>query len=155
MSKDDYLLKKIEDSHQAIAKTVSDFGDKVNKTNASLASLDTKLSGFIDRIDKKFEVTDKKFEGHDESIETLNEAKTTIFTSIATTKWVAGLLLTIIITMGGFIITTWSNDYDERLKQIELERKETLDKVLQLLSDKKNYLNYQEKEFIKDIFANL
>lgn len=146
--KDDYLLKKIEASHTAIAKTVSDFGDKVNKTNLALNSVEIQLSDFIERIDKKMD-------GHDVSIKSLDEAKTTIFSSIKTTKFIGGLLITVIITMGGFIITTWSKGYNDRLDKIELDRKETLDKVLQMLSDKKNYLNYNQKEIIKDIFANL
>lgn len=144
---EDYLLKKIEDSHQAIAKTVSDFGDKVNKSNITIASIDTKLGDFIDRIDKKIAT-------HDNDIDTLKEAKTTIFTSISTTKFVAGSLFAIITVMGGYIITTWTNTFDTRLNKIESERKETLDKVLQLLGDKKNFINI-DTEILKDIFANL
>jgi hypothetical protein len=146
--KDDYLLKKIEASHSAIAKTVSDFGDKVNKTNLALNSVEIQLSDFIERIDKKMD-------SHDDSIRDLNEAKTTIFTSVKVTRLVAGSLIGVIIVMGGFIISTWSTSYNDRLDKIELDRKETLEKVLQMLNDKKNYLNYNQKETIKDIFANL
>jgi len=146
--KDDYLLKKIEASHTAIAKTVSDFGDKVNKTNLALNSVEIQLSDFIERIDKKMD-------SHDDSIRDLNEAKTTIFTSVKVTRLVAGSLIGVIIVMGGFIISTWSTSYNDRLDKIELDRKETLEKVLQMLNDKKNYLNYNQKETIKDIFANL
>lgn len=144
----DTILDKMATAYQPLSKTVSDLGDKVNKTNIGLAGIEMKMSDFIERIDKKMD-------SHDTSIKSLDEAKTTIFSSIATTKWVAGLLLTIIVTMGGFIVTSWSQSYDERISKIESEKKETLDKVLQLLSDKKNYLNYNEREMLKDIFANL
>lgn len=155
--KDDYPIRKsdLDRSHSAIAKTVSDFGDKINKTNIALNSVETKLSDFIERIDKKMDSQDKEIDSHDISIRSLDEAKTTIFTSVKVTRWVAGSLISIIIVMGGFIISTWSKSYDDRLDKIELDRKETLEKVLQMLSDKKNYLNYNQKEIIKDIFANL
>lgn len=144
----DSLLDKMSTAYQPLAKTVSDLGDKVNKTNIGLASIEMKMSDFIDRIDKKID-------SHDASIKSLDEAKTTIFSSVATTKWVAGLLLTVIVTMGGFIITSWSNTFEDRLNKIDLEKKEAQDKLFQLLNDKKNYLNLNEKEMLKDIFANL
>lgn len=148
MNDREYLLQKIEASHLAIAKTVSDFGAVVSNNNNEIIDLKRLVSDHVEKVDKILD-------SHENSIKTLDEAKTTIFSSIATTKWVAGLLLTIIVTMGGFIVTSWSQTYNERLDKIESEKKETLDKVLQMLSDKKNYLNYKEKEMLKDIFANL
>ncbi len=142
---DDYLLRKIEDSHQAIAKTVSDFGAIVSNNNNEIVDLKRLVKDHVEKVDKILD-------SHDNSIKVLDEAKTTIFSSIATTKWVASLLLTVITAMGAFIVTSWSHGYDERLKKIELDRKETLDKVFQLLGDKKNYLNQVE---LKNIIANI
>lgn len=142
---EDYLLKKIEDSHRAIAKTVSDFGSIVNNNNNEIVDLKRLVRDHVEKVDKILD-------SHEESIKDLTQAKTTIFSSIATTKWVASVLFTVIVAMGGFIITSWAEGYDQRLSKIESERKETLDKVFQLLNDKKNYLN---QETIKSIFANL
>lgn len=155
--KDDRPLRKsdLDASHSVIAKTVSDFGAIVNKNNAEIIDFKRLVKDYIERADKKMDSQDEKISSQDKKIETLNEAKTTIFSSIKTTKFIGGLLITVIITMGGFIISTWSNGYNDRLDKIELDRKETLEKVLQMLNDKKNYLNYNQKETIKDIFANL
>lgn len=142
---DDYLLRKIEDSHQAIAKTVSVYGDKVNKTDMTVTRIDTKLSDFIDKIDKKMI-------DHDKSIKDLDEAKTTIFTSLTTTKKVAGVLLAVIISMGGFIMKTLSEGFNERLNKIESEDRNTYKTFIKMLEDKKNYLNQSE---LKDIIANI
>lgn len=144
----DLLLDKMATAYQPLAKTVSDLGAVLAKNNNELIDLNRLVKDHVDKVDKILD-------SHEGSIKKLDEAKITIFSSISTTKWVAGVLLTIIMSMGGFIITTWSRSYDERLNKVEAEKKETLDKVLQMLSDKKNYLNYNEKEMLKDIFANL
>jgi len=138
---EDYLLKKIEDSHQSIAKTVSDFGAIVNHNNDEIVDLKRLVKDHVEKVDKILD-------SHEDSISNLTEAKTTIFSSIATTKWVASILFTVIVAMGGFIVTTWADNYDQRLAKIESERKETLDKVFQLLNDKKNYLNQNQLESI-------
>lgn len=149
---DDYLLRKIEDSHQAIAKTVSDFGAIVSNNNNEIVDLKRLVKDHVEKVDKILD-------SHDNSIKVLDEAKTTIFSSIATTKWVASLLLTIITAMGAFIVTSWSKGYDERLSKMEaeskemaVERRETLDKVFQLLAEQKKLLNQVE---LKDIIANI
>jgi hypothetical protein len=149
---DDYFLRKIEDSHQAIAKTVSDFGAIVNNNNNEIVDLKRLVKDHVEKVDKILD-------SHDNSIKVLDEARTTIFSSIATTKWVASLLLTVITSMGAFIIISWSNGYDERLSKMEaeskemvIERRETLDKVFQLLTEQKKLLNQSE---LKDIIANI
>lgn len=155
--KDDRPLRKsdLDASHSSIAKTVSEFGAIVNKNNAEIIDLKRLVKDYIERADRRMDGQDKKMDSHDDSIRDLNEAKTTIFTSVKVTRLVAGSLIGVIIVMGGFIISTWSTSYNDRLDKIELDRKETLEKVLQMLNDKKNYLNYNQKETIKDIFANL
>ena len=139
------LIDKLATAYQPLSKTISDLGSIVKGNNNEIIDLKRLVKDHID-------VVNKKLDSHDTSIEDLTEAKTTIFSSIATTKWVASVLFTVIVAMGGFIITSWAEGYDQRLSKIESERKETLDKVFQLLNDKKNYLN---QETIKSIFANL
>lgn len=142
---DDYLLRKIEDSHQAIAKTVSDFGAIVSNNNNEIVDLKRLVKDHVEKVDKILD-------SHDKSIKSLDEAKTTIFTSLTTTKKVAGVLLAIIISMGGFIMKTWSEGFNERLNKIESEDRDTYKTFIKMLEDKKNYLNQSE---LKDIIANI
>lgn len=87
-------------------------------------------------------------DSHDKSIKALDEAKTTIFSSVKTLWFV----IPTVVVLSGIIINQWTNNYDERLNKIEIEKKETLDKVFQLLETKKNYLNQSE---LKTILANI
>jgi len=138
---DDYFLKKLESSHQAIAKTVSDFGAAVSKNNDEIIDLK--------RLVKDFTIYSKEMlDSHDKSIKALDEAKTTIFSSVKTLWFV----IPTVVVLSGIIINQWTNNYDERLNKIEIEKKETLDKVFQLLETKKNYLNQSE---LKTILANI
>lgn len=145
MSNEVDLIDKLATAYQPLAKTVSDFGAIISNNNNEIVDLKRLVKDHVEKVDKILD-------SHDNSIKVLDEAKTTIFSSIATTKWVASLLLTIITAMGAFIVTSWSKGYDERLNKIELDRKETLDKVFQLLAEQKKLLNQVE---LKDIIANI
>ena len=145
MSNEVDLIDKLATAYQPLTKVVSDLGASLQKIERVVVRQETKLEDYTAQVSKMLD-------SHDVSIKSLDEAKTTIFSSIATTKWVAGLLLTVITTMGVFIVTSWSHGYDERLNKIELERKETLDKVFQLLAEQKKLLNQSE---LKDIIANI
>jgi len=134
---DDYFLRKIEDSHQAIAKTVSDFGAIVNNNNNEIVDLKRLVKDHVEKVDKILD-------SHDTSIKNLDEAKTTIFTSVKT-LWI---VIPVIVVLGGYIVNQWT----ERLDNLEADRKETLDKVFQLLAEQKKLLNQSE---LKDIIANI
>ena len=134
---DDYFLRKIEDSHQAIAKTVSDFGAIVNNNNNEIVDLKRLVKDHVEKVDKILD-------SHDTSIKNLDEAKTTIFTSVKT-LWI---VIPVIVVLGGYIVNQWT----ERLDNLEADRKETLDKVFQLLAEQKKLLNQGE---LKDIIANI
>jgi len=147
---DDHYIKRtdLEASHSAIAKTVSAYGDAISKNNNEIIDLKRLVKDYIEKADSMLIK-------HDDSINTLKTSDTEIRSTFKGAVWIGSVLIGAIMVMGGFIVTEWSSNYDDRLKKIEEERTQTLDKVLQMLSDKKNYLNYQEKELIKDIFANL
>ena len=134
---DDYFIRKIEDSHQAIAKTVSDFGEIVNNNNNEIVDLKRLVKDHVEKVDKILD-------SHDTSIKNLDEAKTTIFTSVKT-LWI---VIPVIVVLGGYIVNQWT----ERLDNLEADRKETLDKVFQLLAEQKKLLNQGE---LKDIIANI
>lgn len=141
MSNEVDLIDKLATAYQPLAKTVSDFGAAISKNNDEIIDLK--------RLVKDFTTYSKEMlDSHDNSIKSLNEAKTTIFSSVKM-LW---LIIPTVVVLSGIIINQWTNNYDERLNKIELDRKETLDKVFQLLAEQKKLLNQVE---LKDIIANI
>lgn len=139
--KDDYFLKKLESSHQAIAETVSAYGAEVKKNNDEIIDLK--------RLVKDFTVYSKEMiKSHDDSIKALDEAKTTIFTSVKA-LWI---FVPVVIGLAGFGIKQWANNFESRVKTLETERKQAYEQFIKILGDKKNYLN---QETVQNIFANI
>lgn len=148
MSNEVDLIDKLATAYQPLAKTVSEFGAAISKNNDEIIDLK--------RLVKDFTTYSKEMlDSHDNSIKSLDEAKTTIFSSVKM-LW---LIIPTVVVLSGIIINQWTNNYDERLNKMEaeskemaVERRETLDKVFQLLAEQKKLLNQGE---LKDIIANI
>ena len=148
MSNEVDLIDKLATAYQTLAKTVSEFGAAISKNNDEIIDLK--------RLVKDFTTYSKEMlDSHDNSIKSLDEAKTTIFSSVKM-LW---LIIPTVVVLSGIIINQWTNNYDERLNKMEaeskemaVERRETLDKVFQLLAEQKKLLNQGE---LKDIIANI
>lgn len=141
MSNEVDLIDKLAIAYQPLAKTVSDFGAEIKKNNDEIIDLK--------RLVKDFTVYSKEMiDSHDRSIKALDEAKTTIFTSVKA-LWI---FVPVAIGLAGFGIKQWANNFESRVKILETERKEAYEQFIKILGDKKNYLN---QETIQNIFANL
>ncbi len=131
------LIDKLATAYQPLTKVVSDLGASLQKIERVVVRQETKLEDYIAQVSKMLD-------SHHNSIKVLDEAKTTIFTSVKT-LWI---VIPVIVVLGGYIVNQWT----ERLDNLEADRKETLDKVSQLLAEQKKLLNQGE---LKDIIANI
>lgn len=137
------MESKFELSHQATAKTISDFGYIISNTKDEVIELKTLLKDFILRTDKVIEI-------HENSIDELKKSDTEIRSAFKGGKWIAGIAVVIIIALGGSITTMWANAYYKDQTELRTMIKEHQDRettvtnrLIEILS-KKDTLNQSE-----------
>jgi len=148
MTHDLDLIDKLAIAYQPLTKSVSDLGASVKKNNDEVVDLKRMFKDHAEKVDKMLD-------SHEDAIVTLNKDKTIVTTSIKNIRFFAIILATVITTLGGYIVTSWTNELssmNQRLTKSEEKRQETLEKVLQELNVKKNYLNQSD---LRDIIANV
>lgn len=114
MNDREYLEKKIEASHQAIAKTVSDFGAVVANNNNEIIDLKRLVKDFIVRADKMLD-------DHEQKIDKLKESDTKIKAAFDSGKFVASVAAFIVIALMGTITTLGYNIYLKDLLAINVK----------------------------------
>lgn len=153
------MENKFELSHQATAKTISDFGgvindtkSEVNNTRNDIVELKTIVKDFITR-------TDKVIDGHEKSIDTLAKSDTEIRTAFKTGRYVAGLAMFVILSLGATITGLWANAYHSDQKELrgliqahEEKDSSAVDRLIELLS-KKDGLGSEQLDIIANIYA--
>lgn len=112
--KDDYLLQKIEASHQAIAKTVSDFGAIVNNNNNEIIDLKRLVRDHVEKVDKILE-------SHERAIKELEKSDTDIRATFKGGKWMAGIAATVVLGLIGTISMLGYNIYLRDLLAINVK----------------------------------
>lgn len=108
MNDREYIDKRIEASHLALAKTVSDFGAVVSNNNNEIIDLKRVVKDFIIRADK---MLDK----HDEQIDALEKSDVDIRSTFKGGKWMAGIATTVILSLISTIGVLGYNNLTARL----------------------------------------
>lgn len=148
MTHDLDVIDKLAIAYQPLTKSVSDLGASVKKNNDEVVDLKRMFKDHAEKVDKMLDL-------HETAIVALNKDKTILTTSIKNIRYFAIILGTVITTLGGYIVTNWTNELssmNQRLTKNEEKKQEVLEKVLQELSVKKNYLNQSD---IKSIIVDL
>lgn len=114
MNEREYIDKRVELSHLALAKTVSDFGAVVSKNNEEIIDLKRMVKDFIVSANKMLDE-------HERQIDKLKESDTKIKAAFDSGKFVAGVAAFIVIALMGTITTLGYNIYLKDLLAINVK----------------------------------
>lgn len=144
------MESKFELSHQATAKTISDFGSGVDKLKTQVAEMNSQLVELKTLLKDFTEHTTKILDMHDCDIKTLRTSDTEIRSMFRGGKWIASIAIVVILGLGGFITRIWASTYytdQEELKSListnEEKYSKSLDRLIELLG-KKNSISQSE-----------
>jgi hypothetical protein len=114
MNEREYIDKRVELSHLALAKTVSDFGAVVANNNNEIIDLKRLVKDFIVRADKMLD-------DHEQRIGKLKDSDTEIRSSFRSGKFVASIAAVVVIGLIGTITTLGYNIYLRDLLAINVK----------------------------------
>jgi len=144
------MENKFELSYQAAAKTISGFGDGVNKLSTQVVEMNSQIVELKTMLKDFVEHTNKILDVHDNDLKTLRASDTEIRSAFKSGKWVAGIAIFIILGLGGTITTLWANIYtsdQEDIKKVieshEAKDANAVNRLIELLS-KKNSISQSE-----------
>lgn len=133
LNQEENLINKVELSHLAISKTISDYGDQIRKNNNEIIELKTIVKDFIKH-------SEKLLDSHENKIGNLEISDTEIRSAFKSGKWVAGLASIIVISLIGTITTMGVTAYngavnglDEKINKIEIKNEKSFSEIMKYL----------------------